>query len=134
LDFTSFKHTVDAYPDQVTPNTGDLAELYRFVGLPVESAFARREVTKALGEKIRGSFVSGQAEVRTTFRNLREELIHRHVLDGAPLDPYFSVLDNLLVPSGPDLTVGGPGSRHGPVPDETACAGRMLGINSSTCF
>jgi len=111
LDFASFKRIVDTYPDQVTPIAGDLAELYRFVGLPVENAFARREVTKALGEKIRGSFASGQAEVWTTFRNLREELIHCHVIDGAPLDPYFSVLDNLLnaLQSGPGKTepIGG---------------------------
>jgi hypothetical protein len=96
LDLASFKQLVDAYPDRVTPITGDLGELYRFVGLPVENSFARRDVTKALGEKVRESFASGHAEVWTTFRNLREELIHCHVLDRAPLDPYFSVLDNLL--------------------------------------
>ncbi len=95
MNLESFRQAVDSCPDEITSRLGDLPMLYAYVGLPVESNFARGNVTTELYKKIAGAFTSGHQSVWHHCRNLRDELIQAHVIDGTPLDPYFSILDNL---------------------------------------
>src|ERR1700730_1127103 len=96
VDLSAFRRVVDHCPDQITPVLGDLEALYRYVGLPIETSFSQDEASKELYKKIPRSFTSGHVQVWRRCRDLREELIQRHVLDGETLDPYFSVLDHML--------------------------------------
>jgi hypothetical protein len=96
MNLESFRRAVDSCPDEITSRLGDLPALYAYVGLPVESNFARLDVSKELYKKIAGAFASGHQSVWRHCRNLRNELIQAHVIDGTALDPYFSILDHLL--------------------------------------
>jgi hypothetical protein len=95
MNLESFRRAVDSCPDEITSLLGDLPTLCAYVGLPVESNLARREVSKELYKKIAGAFTSGHQAVWRHCRNLRNELIQAHVIDGTALDPYFSILDRL---------------------------------------
>jgi Holliday junction resolvase-like predicted endonuclease len=90
-----FRRTVDSAPDTIGAVRGDLEQLYCYVGLPVGSSLSLNEVTKELYRKIALAFTRGHTGVWHRCREMREELIQRHVIDGEPLDPYFSVLDNI---------------------------------------
>jgi len=87
MNLESFRRAVDSCPDEITSRLGDLPALYAYVGLPVESNFARLDVSKELYKKIAGAFASGHQSVWRHCRNLRNELIQVHVIDGTALDP-----------------------------------------------
>ena len=95
INLDDFRLAVDASPDHVTPISGDLNALYRYAGLPIGSALLRSAVGDEFYAQIGRAFASGHQIAWRRCRELREELIQSHVLDGKPLDPYFSVLDNL---------------------------------------
>lgn len=96
MNLKSFRQAVDNCPDEITSCLGDLSDLYAYVGLPIESSFSQQEASKELYKKISAAFTSGHLLVWRRARELRDELIQRHVIDGETLDPYFSVLDVLL--------------------------------------
>lgn len=50
---------------------------------------------QTLQKRIRDAFTSGFNLVWQRCRELRAELIHDHVIDGKPLDPYYSVIDHI---------------------------------------
>ena len=95
MDLATFRRAVDSCPDNISAVLGDLQQLYRYVGLPVESSLSQNEAAKELYRKIAQAFTRGHASVWRRCREMREELIQRHVIDGEPLDPYISVLDNI---------------------------------------
>ena len=75
MNLESFRRAVDSCPDEITSRLGDLPALYAYVGLPVESNFARLDVSKELYKKIAGAFASGHQSVWRHCRSLRNELI-----------------------------------------------------------
>jgi hypothetical protein len=96
MDLESFCRAVDNCPDEITALLNDLVALYEYVGLPSESGLAQNDVSEELRNKTSASFTSGHKAVWQRCRRLREALIQKHVIDGGKLDPYFSVLDQLL--------------------------------------
>jgi len=104
MDLASFRHTVDSCPAGITTCQGDLRALYEYVGLPLEASITGKAVSAELTKKIRSAFLSGHQSVWRRCRQLRDELIQRHVIDGEPLDPYFSVVGSL------QSAVGGQGT------------------------
>lgn len=96
MDLTSFRRAVDSRINIITPLNGELEALYSHVGLPVTAALRRQDVTKALYAKIADAFTSGHSSVWRRCKQLREELIQRHVINGEALDPYHSVIDHLM--------------------------------------
>ena len=95
MNLQEFEAAVDACPDEITPKLDSLEALYEYVGLPVESSFSRNEAAQELYRKIVLAFPAGRQTVWKRCRDLLEELIQDHVLDGKPLDPYFEVLEHL---------------------------------------
>jgi hypothetical protein len=87
MNLEEFRRAVDACPD-IGPILGDLDALYRHAGLPAEAAMSRARVADALYRKIPLAFTSGHGRVAQRCRELLEEIIHRHVLNGDPIDPY----------------------------------------------
>src|ERR1700756_1225162 len=95
MDLDTFKNIVDGYPDSVTPLKNDPEALYAYLGLSAGSARLQRDLYKEFYRQIALAFTAGHQAAWDRVRELREELIQRHVLDGQSLDPYFSVLDHL---------------------------------------
>jgi Holliday junction resolvase-like predicted endonuclease len=95
MNLQEFKAAVDACPDEITPKLERLEALYEYVGLPIESSFSRNAAAQELYRKIVLAFSAGRQTVWKCCRNLLEELIQDHVLDGKPVDPYFEVLERL---------------------------------------
>lgn len=96
MDLKTFRQIVDCCPGGITSCRNDLHDLYLYVGLPVESgSFSRHAISRQLYSKIVAAFSSGHRAVFQRCRTLRSELIQGHVLDGEPLHPYFSILDNI---------------------------------------
>lgn len=95
MDLASFRQTVDNCPDGITACNGELSALYRHVGLPQGSFYTQSAVSDELDKKIKNSFSSGHMSVWRRCRQLKEELIQNHVIDGESLEPYFSVLERL---------------------------------------
>ena len=95
MDLHIFRKILDSAPLDIAACEGDLQRMYSYVGLDPGNAQTIRAVSEALYARIRGSFSSGHAEVWRTCKSLRTDLIREHVLCGAPLDPYFEVLDHL---------------------------------------
>ena len=96
MDLAKFRALVDSCPDDITARMSDLEDLYAYVGLPTNtSGFKRADVSKELYRKIKAAFTSGHQSVWRRCRELRNELIQRHVIDGEALDPYFVVLDRI---------------------------------------
>lgn len=87
MDLATFRRAVDSCPDNISAVIGDLEELYRYVGLPVETSFPLNKVTKELYRKTSQAFTDDHTRVWRRCREMREELIQRHVIDGEPLDP-----------------------------------------------
>lgn len=90
-----FRQIVDGAPPGITACEGDLQRLYDYVGLEHGTAYTCNAVSETLYAQIRDCFTSGHAEVWRACRSMRTDLIREHVLRGAPLDPYFEVLDCL---------------------------------------
>lgn len=95
MDLTSFCKIVDEYQDGISNLKGDLNALYDYVGLPQGSILTLDAVSKELYIKINKSFISGHQSVWRNCRQLRQELIQRHIIDGESLEPYFSVVERL---------------------------------------
>ena len=96
MDLATFRTLVDSCPDEITARMGDLEDLHAYVGLPTNTpGFKRKDVSDELYRKIRAAFTSGHQSVWRRCRELRNELIQRHVIDGEALDPYFAVLDRI---------------------------------------
>jgi hypothetical protein len=91
----SFRQIVDDAVSGIAACEGDLQRLYDYVGLDHGSAHTRNAVSDALYARIKGCFTSGHPTIWRTCKSLRTDLIREHVLHGAPLDPYFEVLNHL---------------------------------------
>ena len=95
MDLQTFRRIVDSAEPGITVCEGDLQRLYDYVGLEHGAAHTRNAVSDALYARIKGCFSSGHPAVWLACKSLRRDLIREHVLLGAPLDPYFEVLDHL---------------------------------------
>jgi Holliday junction resolvase-like predicted endonuclease len=95
MDLQTFRQIIDGAPPGIAVCERDLRRLYDYVGLEHGSAHTDRAVSDALYARIRGCFTSGHSSVWRACKSLRKDLIREHVLRGAPLDPYFEVLDHL---------------------------------------
>lgn len=95
MDLQTFRQIVDGAPPGIAVCERDLRRLYDYVGLEHGPAHTDRAVSDALYARMRGCFTSGHAAVWRACKSLRKDLIREHVLRGAPLDPYFEVLDHL---------------------------------------
>jgi hypothetical protein len=63
MNLDKFKNLVDNFPDEITPLKSDLAALYTYVGLPIESSFSQRDVADELYRKISAAFRCGGSVV-----------------------------------------------------------------------
>jgi hypothetical protein len=95
MDLQTFWQIVDSAQPGIADCEGDLRRLYDYVGLDHGSAYTDLAVSDALYARMRVCFTSGHAAVSLACKALRRDLIREHVLQGAPLDPYFEVLDHL---------------------------------------
>ncbi|MDB5482321.1 MAG: hypothetical protein JWO83_3374, partial [Caulobacteraceae bacterium] len=95
MDLQTFRQIVDRTVPGIAACEGDQRRLCDYVGLELGSNYSRTWVSDALYAQIRDSFTSGHTDVWRTSKSLRKDLIREHVLLGAPLDPYFEVLDHL---------------------------------------
>ena len=95
MDLQTFRQIVDGAAPGIAACEGDLQRLYDYVGLEHGAAHTRSAVSDALYAQIRDCFTSGSAAVWRVCRSMRKDLIREHKLSGAPLDPYFEVLDHL---------------------------------------
>ncbi len=95
MDLHTFRQIVDGAAPGIAACESDLQRLYDYVGLEHGAAHTGTAVSDALYAQIRDCFTSGHATVWRTCRSLRKDLIREHKLSGAPLDPYFEVLDHL---------------------------------------
>ena len=95
MNLQAFREIVDGTSPGITACEGDLRRLDHYVGLDHGPAYTRNAVSEALYARVKGCFTSGHAEVWRICKSLRRDLIRAHVLRGAPLDPYFEVIDHL---------------------------------------
>lgn len=95
MHLQAFRDLVDRTPARVGENAHDLVKLYDYVGLSGTTSFQRHVAEEALNERAREAFTSGRSRVAQLCRALRTDLIREHVILGAPLEPYFEVLDRM---------------------------------------
>lgn len=95
MDLQIFRQIVDSAAPGIAVCEGDLRKLYDYAELDQGHGYSRQAVSEALYARIKGCFTSGHAAVWRACKSLRTDLIREHVLCGAPLDPYFEVLDHL---------------------------------------
>lgn len=95
LNLESFRQAVDQTSAKIAACEGDLLRLYDYVGLDHRGSYQVDAVGNALYERIRQSFSSGHGMLWRACRSLETDLIREHVLHGAPLDPYFEVLNRI---------------------------------------
>lgn len=94
MDLDEFRRIVDSAPPGIRACKDDPEKLYAYVGLS-QTNYQRTSVNQALYPRIQSCFVAGHGEVWRICRSLKTDLIRDHILNGAPLDPYFLVLDAL---------------------------------------
>jgi Holliday junction resolvase-like predicted endonuclease len=107
MNLQSFRQIVDSTVAGIDACKGDLERLYDYVGLDHSSAHTRNAVSDALYARIKDCFASGRPAIWRTCKSMPRDLIREHVLHGAPLHPYFEVLDHLQDAM---LNVGDPGA------------------------
>ncbi|MDB5460286.1 MAG: hypothetical protein JWO72_2027, partial [Caulobacteraceae bacterium] len=94
MDLDEFRRIVDSAPPGIRGYKDDPEKIYAYVGLN-ETNYQRTSVNQALYARMQGCFTAGHGEVWRTCRSLKTDLIRDHVLSGAPLNPYFLVLNSL---------------------------------------
>jgi hypothetical protein len=95
LDLQTFIEKVDTVTprlDQETP----LEQAFRQLGIPSETGLGRSTVSEQLQNEIQAAFSSGHSAVFYHCKELRRQLIHEHIANGMPLDPYFEILSRLM--------------------------------------
>ena len=95
LDLPTFIEKVDTVAprlDQTTP----LDQAFGLLGLPSEAGLSRSRVAEQLQTDIQAAFSSGHSAVFYHCKELRRQLIHEHIANGVPLDPYFEILSRLM--------------------------------------
>ena len=96
MDLETFRRTVGACPAGITPFLGDPMALFKYFNLSAELAVGENAFSEALYDGIRGAFASGHQTVWARCKSLQAELIHRHVIDGETIDPYFAMLERIM--------------------------------------
>lgn len=91
MDLDEFRKTVDSGPPGIRACGNEPEKLCAYAGLDATS-YQQISVNQALAERMKATFAAGHAEVWRTCQSLHADLIREHVLNGAPLDPYFQVL------------------------------------------
>jgi len=92
MDLKIFRQMVDQCGPGITVCQDDLAAMFTYVGLEPASAMTKRMVTDALHKKCGESFSSGHQSVWKRCKLMLDEMIQHHVIEGEPLEPYFSIL------------------------------------------
>lgn len=95
MNLNSFREIVDCTPAGLAGGADDLERLYAYAGLDSSGGMSRAAVTDALCERLRDAFPSDRDTIWRACRGMKVDLIREHVLQGAPLQPYFDVLDDL---------------------------------------
>lgn len=95
MDLKFFREIVDRTPAGLAGGADNLERLYAYAGLDSTGGMRRAEVTEALRRRISAAFPLDRDTIWRACRAMKVDLIREHVLEGAPLDPYFEVLDNL---------------------------------------
>lgn len=92
-----FRREMALHENAIEPIRGDLAALYRYVGLPDgNGCFMLDAVTRHLFQSIASALSYGHREVLAHFRALRREIIYSSVLDGTSLEADFSTLETII--------------------------------------
>lgn len=85
--------------DTISPRLGQatpLEQAYALLGIPSEADLNRSEITERLQAEIQAAFSSGHSTLFYHCRELRKQLVHEHIANGVPLDPYFEILSRLM--------------------------------------
>ncbi|MBR7971942.1 hypothetical protein KDX01_02265 [Burkholderia vietnamiensis] len=91
ITLKDFRITVDGMMPRL-PRDSDPETAKAFVNLQSDPHYQRDKVTEALTKRVKSAFQSGHRVVFDHCRQLISELIHDHVLEKAPLDPYFEII------------------------------------------
>ena len=84
--------TVDAYPDAIGAIRDDFDALATHVRATPGSNRTIHEFQTQLRNRIAATFPSGHNTIWKLCRDMQKEMIFSHVVDGKPLEPYFSVI------------------------------------------
>jgi hypothetical protein len=98
MDLIAFRRAVDDCPAGIGPFLNDPMAQYTYFGLDPGFTASPNAFSEILYNGIRAAFSSGHQGVWRRCKELKAELIQRHVIEDEALDPYFSVLER-IVPS-----------------------------------
>ena len=93
-DLQTFIATVDKTSAKINREIST-ENLRSYIGLSPGSNYSLTAASDAFQGKIRGAFSAGHRSAYRHCAELRKHLIHHHVANGAPLDPYFEIISSI---------------------------------------
>ena len=95
MNLQAFREIVDRTPAEIAAIRNKSREMYAYVGLPFHGGYQLSAVCDALSDGINSAFKAGHKSVDNLCRRLVTDLIREHVILGAPLEPYYELLNCL---------------------------------------
>ena len=111
MDISTFRQLVDETSATTATWPSDLAERYRFLGMPQTGSYSTSVISDELYGRIRSAFVPGVTKIAEQCRDLIGELIYELILDGKSLDPCCELLAKIKDATQSQQTTGS-GSRE----------------------
>jgi hypothetical protein len=106
MDLSTFCHLVDETSGVIDQWPNELFGNYRYLGLPETGNFTSTTISDELDSRIRNAFVPGDKRIAEQCRQLLGELIHEHILENHPLNPYCEILAKIKDATQFQQTVG----------------------------